>query len=81
MFGAFARAAPQALFIALLAAILARVLDPILEFTLDSPNATQNDMIIAGLQAASDNFLLVGLIALAVALLARATIEASIGGY
>lgn len=81
MFGVIIRAAPQALFIALLSAVLARVLDPIIEFTLESPNADENDLLISGLQAAGDNFILVGLIALALVILTRAVIESQVGAY
>lgn len=81
MFGAILRAAPQALFIALLSAVFARVLSPIIDFILQSPNADQNDLLISGLQAASDNFILVGLVALALVLLTRAVLESQIGGF
>lgn len=81
MYGVILRAAPQALFIALLAAVLSRVLDPILEFILASPNAEESDLLISGLQAASENFILVGLIALALVIIARAVLESEIGGY
>lgn len=81
MFGVILRAAPQALLFALLAGVLARIVGPLLDFTLQSPNANQSDLLIAGLQAASDNFLLVGLISLAVVIIARAVLESQIGGY
>lgn len=81
MYGVILRAAPQALFIALLAAVLSRILDPILEFTLESPNAAESDLLISGLQAASENFILVGLISLALVIIARAVLESEIGGY
>lgn len=81
MFGTIVRAAPQALFIAFLSAILARVLGPIMDFIMASESANQDDLLISGLTAASDNFIIVGLIALGVVLLARAILEAQIGGY
>jgi hypothetical protein len=79
MFGALLRAAPQALFIALLAAITSRVLDPFLSFIAAGPAET-DDLLYSGLESASENFLLVGLLALLVTLVARAVIEARVGG-
>lgn len=79
MFGALLRAAPQALFMALLAAVAARVVAPLVD-TMTAGGAQQSDLIVGTLSAASDNMLLVGLVALLVTLVARATIEAQLGG-
>jgi len=77
MFGALLRAAPEALFIALFAAIVARVVDPLKQAALDGP-ATQSDTLIVTLSAATENFILVGLLALLLTLIARATIESQL---
>jgi hypothetical protein len=79
MFGAVLRAAPQALFMALLAAVAARVTDPLFDFMASGP-AQSDDLLLGSLQAATDNILLVGVLALILTLLARAVIEARIGG-
>lgn len=80
MLGAFARAAPQALFIAVLAAITARATEPMTNYALNSTSASQSDPLISGLSAASDppNFLLVGVIALVLTLIGRAMVEAEL---
>lgn len=80
MFGAILRAAPQALFIALLASVSARITEPLIDFTLDNSPAAKSDMLVSGLQSATDNYLLVGIAALLLALVARAVVEARVGG-
>lgn len=64
---------------ALLAAVAARVTDPLFDFMLDGP-AKSNDLLLGSLQAATDNILLVGVLALVLTLLARAVVEARVGG-
>lgn len=78
MLGAFARAAPQALFIAVLAAMTARIMDPLTTFILDSNSASKSDPLVNLLQTASDppNFLLVGVLGLILTLIGRAMVEA-----
>jgi len=78
MFGALLRAAPQALFVALLGAVTARIMEPLLAVMVGG-SATQNDMLVSGLQSATDNFVLIGVLALLVTLLARAVLEARAG--
>jgi len=80
MLGAFARAAPQALFAAVIAAFLSRVMSYIMPIILDSPDASESDPLVSGLMAvsSSDNFLLVGLLALLLTLLGRAMVEAKL---
>jgi hypothetical protein len=75
MFGALLRAAPQLLGIPLLAAALAKVVGPMVTFATNGP-ATQSDMLIVLMTGISDNFVLVGVLALFLTLLARAVIEA-----
>jgi len=79
MFGAVIRAAAQALFVALLAAVATRVLSPLFDFMAAGP-AQSDDLLLGSLQAASDNLLLVALLALVLTLLARAVVEARVGG-
>lgn len=79
MFGALLRAAPQALLIALLTAVFARVVNPLIDVMTDGP-ASSNDMLVSGLNSATSNFILVGLAALVLALIARAVLEARLGG-
>jgi hypothetical protein len=79
MFGALLRAAPQALFVALLAAVGSRVATPLID-SMTAGSAQQSDLIVGTLTAATDNFLLVGILALLITLVARATIEAQLGG-
>jgi hypothetical protein len=79
MFGAVLRAAPQALFVALLAAVGARVTQPLFDFMAAGP-AESDDLLLGSLQAASDNILLVAILALVLTLIARAVVEARIGG-
>jgi len=80
MLGFIARAAPTLLFLALLAAILGRVMSPVLDVILASPNASGNTSFVAGIQAASDpsNILLVGIISILLAGLGRAMLEADL---
>lgn len=79
MFGAVLRAAPQALFLALLAALAARITQPLFDFMAAGP-ATSNDLLLGSLQAATDNMLLIGVLALLLRLIAAAVVEARIGG-
>lgn len=80
MLGFIARAAPVVLFLALLAAVLGRVMSPVLDMILASPNASGNTTFVAGMQAASDprNLLLVGIISVLLAALGRAMVEADL---
>jgi hypothetical protein len=78
MFGALLRAAPQALFMALIAAVLSRILAPLVSFNLNGP-ATQSDLLINTLTTVSGNSLLIGILALLVTLVARAVVEAQLG--
>jgi hypothetical protein len=76
MFGALLRAAPQLLLFPLLAAALAKVIEPILTFM----NATSDDMLFVLLVGISNNFVLVGVLGLFMGLLARAISEAATPG-
>jgi Mg/Co/Ni transporter MgtE len=76
MLGAIARAAPGALFAAVIAAVLSRALGPLLDIMLEADAATESEPLISGLQAASNNFLLVGIIGLLLTLIGRAIVEA-----
>jgi hypothetical protein len=80
MLSAIARYAPDALFAALIAAILSRACGPVKDIILASPNATGNTTYVNGMQAAcsSSNFLLIGVISIMLALLGRAMVEANI---
>lgn len=78
MFGAILRAAPQALFIALLGAVLARVTDPLID-QMVAGGAEDGDLLLTAAQAGSDHAVLVGIVALLLTLIARATIEAQMG--
>lgn len=75
MFGALLRAAPQSLAFALLAALTAWVVGPMVDVMLGAESAATDDLLIWGLQTATDQFLLVGLFALVASLVARATVE------
>lgn len=79
MFGALVRAAPQLLIFPLLAAALAKVMGPLVTFMTDGP-ATTGDMLIVMLNGASNNFVLIGVLALFLGLLARAISEAQTPG-
>jgi hypothetical protein len=79
MFGFLLRAAPQALFVALLGAVASKVLQPIIDVSLAGP-ATEQDLLISSLVAVTDNFVLAGLLGLLLTLIARAVIEARLGG-
>jgi hypothetical protein len=80
MLSAIARYAPDALFAALIAAILSRACGPVMNVVLASPNATANSTYVDGMQAtcSSSNFLLVGVISIMLALLGRAMVEANL---
>lgn len=78
MFGAILRAAPQALFIALLGAVLARVTDPLID-QMVAGGAEEGDLLLKTAQAGTENAVLVGILALLVVLIARAVIEAQMG--
>jgi len=80
MYGVLLRAGPQALFISLMAALFARVLNPLVDVMLVDGPAQQDDMLINALTAASDNFVLIGIIALVITILGTAVIEADQGG-
>jgi len=80
MYGVLLRAGPQALFISLMSALFARVLDPLVDVMLVDGPAQQDDMLINALTAASDNFVLIGIIALVITILGTAVIEADQGG-
>lgn len=79
MYGFILRAAPQALFIGVLAAVLSAIVDPLLTFMTDGP-ATSNDLLVSSLTAVTDNFVLVGIAALALTFIGRAVIEGKLGG-
>ena len=79
MFGAIVRAAPQALFVALLGAVTARVANPLIAQAA-AGSATKQDTLLAGLVTLTDNFVLVGILALLLTLLARAVLEAQVAG-
>lgn len=79
MFGALIRAAPQLLIIPLIAAALAKILGPMVTFMTDGP-ATSSDMLITLLNGASNNFVLIGVLALLMVLIARAITEARTPG-
>jgi hypothetical protein len=80
MLGLVARTAPAALFAAVIAAVLARVMDPITNIIYASPNVTATTSFAQGLEAASNsnNFLLVGLIAFVLTIVGRAFVEAKL---
>lgn len=80
MFGALVRAAPSALFMALLAAVLSKVLSPMIDVMTAADGVTEQSNLVAGLISVSNNALLVGLLALLLTLIARATVEKSLGG-
>lgn len=81
MYGFILRAAPQALFVALLGAITAKVVGLLAEVMTDGPG-TQSDLLINGLLAVSDHYILVGIAALVVTWVGRAVLEARVGrGY
>jgi hypothetical protein len=80
MLSAIARYAPDAVFAALIAAILSRACGSIMPFILASPNATGNTTYVDGMQAAcgSSNYLLIGVLSILLALLGRAMVEANL---
>ena len=80
MFGGILRAAPDALFVTLIAAITSYVLAPLYSFAVASDGASETDILLWGLRTASANFLLVGLFAGLLTLLARANLESGPGG-
>lgn len=81
MYGFILRAAPQALFVALLGAITAKVVGLLAETMLAGP-ATESDLLVSGLTAVSDHYILVGIAALIVTWIGRAVLEARAGrGY
>lgn len=73
MYGVLVRAAPQAVFVALVSAAGSRVLQPLVDLMLQE--GAKDDLLISGLQTASDNFVLVGILALLLTILAAAVIE------
>jgi hypothetical protein len=79
MFGVLLRAAPQALFIALLAAVMAEVTNPLVD-QMTAGGAEQSDLLVVAVQSGTENAVLVGIVGLVVTLVARATIEARLGG-
>jgi hypothetical protein len=79
MFGALLRAAPTALLAALIAAILQRVLNPLLDVMLGGPTASQSDPLIKGLITVGNNSLLIGILSILLALIARAVVEKRVG--
>jgi hypothetical protein len=78
MFGVLIRAGPQALFMALLGAILARILSPLIGFMTAGP-ATEDDLLINALTAVSENYILMGVLALVITILATAVLESRAG--
>lgn len=80
MLGLIARTAPEALLVALISAAFARIMAPIKNVILASPNATANTTFVRGLDAASSstNFLLVGIVAFLLTILGRAMVEAQL---
>lgn len=78
MYGVLIRAGPGALMIALMGALAARILEPLLDMML--VEASQDDMLIKSVTAISENFILVGLIGLGITIVGAAVLEAKTGG-
>jgi len=78
MYGVLFRAGPEALFVGVLGAVFARALGPLVDVMMVEAN--QDDVLISALTAASDNFILVGIIAIMLTVLATAVLEGSVGG-
>lgn len=78
MFGALLRGTLGAAFIVLIGAIAGRILPPLLDVMLVS--GRKDDLLISTLTIVEDNLVFVGLIAVLVAILARAVIESQAGG-
>jgi len=76
MFGVLVRAAIQGVFVALIASVLSRAMDPILQIMLDGP-ATQNDFLINSLETASTVrvAVLLGMVALLLKIVTAAIVE------
>jgi len=79
MYGVLLRAGPQALMISLMGTITTVVLSNLTEVMLAGP-ATQDNMLIKAFTGVHENFVLIGIIALALTVLATATVEAGQGG-
>jgi hypothetical protein len=77
MFAVFLRAAPAALFAALLGAILKTVTGPLFAFM--GPRS-EGHMLRTGLEAATQNWLTVGVLAVAVGILYGAVVESRVAG-
>jgi len=77
MFGILVRSAAEALFITLLAWVLGQVVNPLLETI--AVEAAEDDLLYQTLTAAGENFILVGILALFVSLIARAIVEGRAG--
>lgn len=78
MYGTLIRAGLEALFIALLGAVFVAVMSPLLSAMY--PAANEDDLLINALTAAQENFILIGIIAILVTVIATAILEGSIGG-
>jgi len=76
MFGVLVRAAIQGVFVALIASVLSRAMDPIVQIMLDGP-ATQNDFLINSLETASTVrvAVLLGMVALLLKIVTAAIVE------
>jgi len=76
MFGVLVRAAIQGVFVALIASVLSRAMDPIVQIMLDGP-ATQNDFLISSLETASTVrvAVLLGMVALLLKIVTAAIVE------
>jgi hypothetical protein len=79
MYGAVIRAGGEALFVALLAAVLSFALEPFITFLGDY--ADQSDLLYSGLVAVSNNALFAALLGILIWLIARAVVEAQTGVF
>jgi hypothetical protein len=77
MFGALLRAAPDALFVALIGAFLAKVTGPFIG-VMTSGSIQQSNQLVGWLSSVSDNAVLIGILGLVLTLLARAVVEAQV---
>jgi len=82
MFGILVRSAAEALFVALLSWVLGQVPAPLVTLMQDGA-ANQDDLLIQALNGAGEHFVLIGILALFVSIIARAVIEgkAGTGGF
>lgn len=78
MFGWLLRAAPQILFLAFLAALLGYILEPLLGFITDGGAHTSSPLVEA-IGAVQSNLIIVGIVGLILAGIARAVVEARMG--